>query len=93
MAYIDWYKQRSAWRVRYAVTLGRMKKERSRYRKSKSAANSLLNRVAHLEQATSDGRAEDNEILQWIDEGLIDSQEAAVAFRAWAETDARSPKL
>ena len=93
MAYINWFRQRSSWRIRYSITLGRTKKERSRYRKSKNAANALLNRVQHLEQATRDGRAEDKEILQWIEEDLIESYEAAVAFRAWAETDARSPKL
>ena len=34
MAYIDWYAQRSTWRIRYSITLGRIKEERSRHNKS-----------------------------------------------------------
>jgi hypothetical protein len=93
MAYVDFYPSRNCWRVRYSITLGRLKKEKSRYRRSEAAANSLRTRLEDLERASREGMARDSEIRRWIDDGFIEAHQAAVAFRAWAETDARSPQL
>ena len=44
-----------------------------------------------MEEATRDGLAQDQEIQQWIEDGLLKLQEAATAFRGWAETQDRVP--
>jgi integrase len=88
MASIDRFPPRNCWRIRYTVANGR---RRARYVKNNAAARQLLTRVNRLEEATRDGMAGDLEIRQWLEDGLLQAEEAAVAFRGWAETEIRSP--
>ena len=92
MAYLDPYPKRNCYRVRFTVWLGPVRKLRSRYPRNEGAARALLNRVQRLEDASRDGIARDAEIRGWLEEKLVTPEEAARAFRAWSETEARDPR-
>ena len=53
----------------------------------------MYTRVCRLEEASRDGLAEDREIRQWLEDGLLKPDEAAIAFRGWAETESRTPAV
>ena len=91
MASFDYFAPRNCYRVRFTVHVGKLCHRRSRYPKSKAAARALLARVGSLEEASHDGRAEDREIQQWIEDGLLRPDEAAITFRGWADTKNRRP--
>jgi integrase len=91
MASLDPFPPRNNYRVRFTVSVGRLKRRRSRYKKTQAAARALFTRVCRLEEASRDGLAEDREIRQWLEDGLLKPDEAAVAFRGWAETEDRTP--
>jgi integrase len=91
MASLHPFPQRKCFRVRFTVTLGPRKKQKSRYPRSLSVGRSLYNRASQLEEATRDGIARDGEIRAWIEEGLLEETEAACAFVGWHDTVTRQP--
>jgi integrase len=91
MASLDRFPPRNCWRVRFTVTVGKLRRSRSKYPKNQAAGRALYTRVCRLEEASRDALAEDREIRQWLEDGLLKPDEAAIAFRGWAETESRTP--
>jgi site-specific recombinase XerD len=90
MATFTAFPSRKCYRVRYTLTLDTIKKRRAKYAPIKSEAQTLAQRLTHLEQATRTGIASHPDIEDWIQRGWITADEADRAFVGYSETPSRT---
>ena len=84
MATVTPFPPRNCYRVRYTLTLNGTKKRRAKYAPTKGHAQTLAQRLGHLEQATRAGIASYSDIEDWIQRGWISPEEAATTFVGYA---------
>ena len=84
-------KQRTGlWRVWYTIEINGNKKRRSKYAQSLQEADTLMTRLAAVEQATRTGVATLADIEEWIAKQWITRQDSNSAFTGFAETARRN---
>ena len=91
MAAVDPFPPRNCYRVRYTLTLDGVKKRRAKYAPTKVHAQTLAQRLGHIEQATRTGIACYSDIEDWIRRGWISPEEADATFVGYSTKISRAP--